>query len=290
MFAPNQKTGRPALLLLILSTALTGCGGAESSIALTEDEILRRERGAIEELKESGCYVTEAADQWLDTSGVMVRIFPEHVEEHGHIRKDVFQRFRHLRTCFLVLDATPITNDGLSDLRKLDNLLLLSVRQTEIDDEGLSQIEGIVSIRLLRLNHTNVTNKGLRHIDRMPDLIMLYLTGTKITDDALDHLRPLKKLVALKLSETDITDTNLSLLEGFPDLQYLALESTDITDKGVKSLKKLDSLAYVNLTDTDISPAGLLELRQALPNCEVEKKLTYDELRKSVELLRDATR
>ena len=254
---------------------LGGCvDNARDAVILTESDLIKRERAAIERLKELGCRVEEAEDQWLNTSGILVFLADEHIDEDGRILAEVFREFRNLRNLFLIVDTTPIQKSGLAQLRDLDNLLLLSAQRTATDNEGLSQIQGIVSLRLLRLNWSHVTNDGLKYIDRLPDLLMLYLSGTKITDEAAVLITRLEQLSALQLSHTSITDLSVTRLASLTNLTHLGLNATEITDDCIPALKSLTNLQYLNVSETALSRDGLLELTEGLPDCRIVRKDT----------------
>lgn len=252
---------------------LSGCGNsADEAVVLTESELIKRERAAIERLKELGCKVQEAEDQWLQTSGILVHLASEHIDDEGRILAEVFREFRNLRRLFLVVDGTPIQKSGLAQLVDLDNLLLLSAQWTPTDDDGISQIQGIVSLRLLRLNWSQISDDGLKYIDRLPDLLMLYLSGTKVTDEGAVRIARLKQLTSLQLSHTPVTDFSVKQLASLADLAHLGLDATKITDACVPSLKSLKSLRYLNVSETALSRDGLLELSETLPDCQIVQK------------------
>lgn len=271
---PQKNWALPVMLMTVvlgLAAVLPGCGDENSGpVELTSDQIELRERGAIERLKELGCKVVEVNDPLLGTPGVMVTLFSEHLTTTGVIRTEAMSQFRHLRNLFLVADATQISADGLSQLRSLSNLLLVSAQWTATNNEGLSRIEGIVSLRLLRLNWTPVTDDGLQHIERLPKLAMLYLSGTRVTDKVVPHIRILKSLKALQLSHTGISDDGLLALQGFADLTHLGLDGTTVTDKCVPVLTSFKSLKYLNIADTDLTAEGREQLRAGLPDCTIE--------------------
>jgi len=277
---------RQAVIAAVLAVALIAIGSGflisiwgdngAGAVTLTEDEAMLREREAIERLKQKGCHAEERTDEWIGEAGILLRLFPEHINEKGHILPELFAELRYLQNCFLVLDETPISNDGLSDLKTLDNLLLLSLQATPVTDEGMGHIEGIISLRLLRLNWTRITDHGLRYIDRLPDLVMLYVSGTQITDDAMRHIVSLKKLAALQMAATKITDKACAELHKLPELQFLGLDKTRVTDVGVTHLSSCPKLSYVNLTKTALTDERLIELRAELPNCRVVRNVTLD--------------
>jgi hypothetical protein len=276
------------LLVLFLALSpilLAGCGGDDSSaVELTEDQKLKLQFKAVEQLREFGCRVKEVDDKWLGISGVMVQLFPEHITEKGHIRKDVKKHFRHLINCFLILDRTPISDEGILPLRDLNNLRLLSVQQTNITNKGLSNIHGIVSLRLLRLNWTRIDDEGLRFIRRLPDLVLLYLSGTYITDKSLEKLAELDKLAALQFSHTAISDEGMPFLLKLKKLEYLGIDNTEITDQSVPVLLQLGKsrkLVYMDVTGTELSAGKIRMLTKELPDCMIVAKPTLKLLGKA---------
>lgn len=265
---------RTLLRRMAAATLLTaGCGQrSDSELSLAEDRNELTERRAIDHLREAGCQVEEVEDEWLSTSGILVRLAPEHIARDGTLLPPVFDEFRYIRKLFLLVDRTPVGQTGLGQLRSLDNLLLLSAQETPTSNAGLTQIEGIVSLRLLRLNWTGITDDGLRHIERLPDLVMLYLSGTKLSDAGLTHITPLKKLRAMQLAFTGLTDNGVAQLRELPALAYLGLDATRITDACIRHLSAMKTLQYLNLTRTAVTRDGLIELSAALPQCRVVQK------------------
>lgn len=61
----------------------------------------------------------------------------------------------------------------------------------------------------------------------------------------------------------------LSLLHHLQGLKRLSLEGMPVTDDELLSLKRLTGLRKVNLMYTAVTDAGAVELRKALPHCEI---------------------
>ena len=66
-------------------------------------------------------------------------------------------------------------------------------------------------------------------------------------------------------------DGDLATLQGFWGLRSLDLSGSSVTDKGIEHLKKLESLQEIVLSGTKISEEGCRELREALPNCTIQR-------------------
>ena len=64
----------------------------------------------------------------------------------------------------------------------------------------------------------------------------------------------------------------LSLLPRLRELRRLSLAGLPVTDNELDLLKPLADLTRLDLTYTDVSDAGLVELRRALPDCQIVGK------------------
>ena len=110
-----------------------------------------------------------------------------------------------------------------------------------------------------------------RLVEEWPRLRKLWLFETKITDAGLDHLKGLTQLQDLELHKARITDAGLKQLKGLTQLRELELYGTKITDAGLVHLRGLTNLRYLGLTGTQVTYPAVERLRQALPNCSVER-------------------
>ena len=88
-----------------------------------------------------------------------------------------------------------------------------------------------------------------------------------VTDAGLVHLEGLTNLQSLHLSETQITDAVLVHLKGLTSLEI----NTQVTGAGLVHLKGVTNLQSLNLNRTQVTDAGVAELKQALPDCKIEK-------------------
>ena len=98
------------------------------------------------------------------------------------------------------------------------------------------------------------------------------LATLKLADAAVGYLNGLTNLQTLELGGTEITDTGLANLAGLTNLQALNLDGTKVTDAGLVHLKGLTNLESLALAGyTQITDAAITELKQALPNLQIEK-------------------
>jgi hypothetical protein len=125
-----------------------------------------------------------------------------------------------------------VTDDNLSHLGALKQLVALRLDYTSVTDKGLAHLEGLTSLQELDLGKTKITDKGLVHLKGLTNLKTLSLASTQIRGEGLIHLKGLSKLEGLYLYRSQVTDEGLAHLKGLTRLQSLHLGYTATTDKG----------------------------------------------------------
>ena len=78
-----------------------------------------------------------------------------------------------------------------------------------------------------------------------------------------------RQLENLDLTATNITSGGIQRLEKLGHLKKLVLPETKIDDAAVPTLCRLKALRWLVVDDTNISGSGLLQLREALPSCDL---------------------
>jgi len=89
----------------------------------------------------------------------------------------------------LILQDTPITDEGLQLLANLTQLQHLSLAKTQITDAGLQYLKAMTQLEWLNLDSTRVSDAGLEQIKGLPHLRRLVLTHTDVTDEGVKRLR-----------------------------------------------------------------------------------------------------
>ncbi len=97
------------------------------------------------------------------------------------------------------------TDDALTRLAPLGEVVSLNLRGTRITDAGLVHLKNLTGLRRLHLERTLVNDEGIAHLSGLVKLEYLNLYGTKVTDKALTHLTGLKNLRQLYLWQTKVT-------------------------------------------------------------------------------------
>ncbi len=111
------------------------------------------------------------------------------------------------------LRGRELTDEGLSPIVDLKDVISLNLRDTKITSAGLIHLKGLVKLRRLHLERTNIGDEGIINLTGLTDLEYLNLYGTKITDKALDQLTGLKKLKQLYVWQTGVTDEGVDKLK-----------------------------------------------------------------------------
>lgn len=101
-------------------------------------------------------------------------------------------------------------------------------------------------------------------------IVSLHFGGTDITDAGVAQLAELASLKRLHLERTKISDGALVHLASLGNLEYLNLYETGVTDSGLVHLKGLKNLRNLYLWQTKVTPDGASDLKQALPECDVD--------------------
>ena len=97
-----------------------------------------------------------------------------------------------------------------TDLGKITGL---SLSDTKITDAGLKEVAKLQNLTELNLDGSKITDVGLKEVAKLQKLETLWLISTQITDAGLKELAKLQKLTWLDLSDTKITDAGVAELK-----------------------------------------------------------------------------
>ena len=121
---------------------------------------------------------------------------------------------------------------------ELAKVTRLNLGFTKITDEGLKDVAKLQQLEWLILINTKITDAGLKDVAKLRKLEELRLDGTKITDEGLKDVAKLENLKGLSLNSTQVTDVGLKDVAKLQNLIAFSLFRTKITKAGVAELKK----------------------------------------------------
>jgi len=86
-------------------------------------------------------------------------------------------------------NGTKITDAGLKELAKLQQLERLSLRDTQITDAGLKEMAKFKQLERVYLGSPNITDAGLKEVAKLKQLEWLHLSSTQITKTGVAELQ-----------------------------------------------------------------------------------------------------
>lgn len=166
----------------------------------------------------------------------------------------------------LWLKNCPISDRGLTDLKRLPSLADLLIEGSQVTDAGLAGLQGLPNVRSLALWGGDITDAGVERLRELSNLERLALRDIQLSDTGLGQLKVMPQLRALYLQRTtanrmNITSKGLDQLNQFVGLQDVSLYGMPLGDRGLASLKELVELQKLDLWGTEVTDAGLEHLR-----------------------------
>ena len=143
------------------------------------------------------------------------------------------------------------------------------VSTSRVSDTAIKHLRQLTGLKGLALWETSIGDEALRSIGHLYSLEWLDIGDTEITDQGLAWIRKLWSLDYLTLLNDRVTDNCLVHLQRLPKLRGLDLMNTLVDDNGVAVLSRLFSLRSLRIVGTQITEKGFMELKRALPHCQI---------------------
>ena len=215
---------------------------------------------------------------------------------------------------FLAAASTDISNESLSELIKLPNLQALdlescdgiadsscevlakmsalrglSLKKTafeknKVSDAGLEKLTALSKLERLDIAGNSVKNDGLKLLAHFPELREVDLSILAVDDNGLAHLPAVKKLEWLNVRYSEgfggviVTNAGVRSLGQISGLKSLNLTGARrVTDDCIVDVKRLSQLRSLNVAGAGLSRNGVKQLRQSLPDCQVDSSFTDSE-------------
>lgn len=121
-----------------------------------------------------------------------------------HILDDNLEQIlalEHLNSLNLGSSLIYVTDEGVSYIAVMKNLIRLGIGDTPISDEGILSLNSLSKLKQLLLYYCNITDKGLSYLTSFQNLEFIDLSHCEdITDQGLLYLNNVPKLRAINLS------------------------------------------------------------------------------------------
>jgi thioredoxin 1 len=170
-----------------------------------------------------------------------------------------------------LLLSCPALDDGFRSLPVLPALRMLSVQGAEqLGDLGIAPVARLTGLTSLDLCAHRVTDAGLADVlASLPDLAGLTLCIPDVTDASLGAIGALNRLRSLALETPFAGSGTLQAAATLADLRSMALYNcTKIATADLAPFTGLSKLR-VKIDDAEPSEVEILQLRTALPDCEI---------------------
>ncbi len=131
---------------------------------------------------------------------------------------------------------TPV--DGVERPGSPADVRSLTFWGSRLTDAGLQEFSRFENVIYVDLRNTSISDAGLDALSQMTRLKYLHIDNTEVTDSGIDRLLRFRELEGLGLENLPITDAALEKLSRAGGLRYLRLGGTKITGEGIARLKK----------------------------------------------------
>jgi len=98
---------------------------------------------------------------------------------------------------WLNLSYSGVTDAGLANVGKLDNLTRLFLNNTAVTDKGIVELKKTTSLRYINLVSTKISLTGLSQLKDLKELQSIYLYKTSVTNDQWNDLKKIFPKVTL---------------------------------------------------------------------------------------------
>lgn len=167
---------------------------------------------------------------------------------------------------FLKVSASPITNDHILEIAKVD-LRALVVYHPPRSDLELSQFANgrACGLTFLSLGGQAINNATLQEVSKIKGIQVLSISNASVTDEGLRPLTNLSNLTDLSITGCPIKGSTLDRFTACAGLKELNLQGCRIDSAAIDRISRLHGLKWVDLQSTDVTKEDTLKLQRALP-------------------------
>ena len=163
--------------------------------------------------------------------------------DHGRIGDESLKVFAQMPgLTHLTLQNNDFTDAGLEHLAKSKQLrsLWLGMNRTTLTDAGLQHLAGLTGLEQLDLQWASIGDRGVAALKDLHELRVLDLggKGATVTDASVEVLLTLTKLERLRLLKSGLTKDGVKRLMALPNLKYLSLNINALSPQVWEDLQK----------------------------------------------------
>jgi hypothetical protein len=178
----------------------------------------------------------------------------------------------------LTLCGTNLTNAGLKELGRFNQLNFLNLNNTTVTDAGLAHLKSLAELRTLHLGLTDVTDAALVTLAQLPNLQMLDVELTAVSERAaatFEKEHP-KIMVEFGASDGELLRSfsgynstvffqtayvrSVGIARQTPSAKHLHAQGRLVTDTGMATISSITDLEELDLRDSAVTDAGLAML------------------------------
>lgn len=155
-------------------------------------------------------------------------------------------------------------------LKKLNNLVKLTINQTDINSDELKYLEGNASLQILSITGIDNADNSLNYICNIPNLKWLEIKDDDrgVTDAGITKLKYLRKLSGLYIPLSEISDKGILSITNNFKISLLYVNGKGITNSGIRLLGKLKTINHLYIRSPNINDDTLILLSKGNPNIQ----------------------
>ena len=166
------------------------------------------------------------------------------------IRSVGLQFFNNLNSILveLYLDSCGIGQSGPSELRNLETLQILSLKDNKLTSSSCVYLEKLVNLTELYLCYNMITSEGLKYLGKLKELVKLFVSNNQITEEGVPFLENLANLTHLDFDRNNIRDSGTETLLYLKKLTNLNLGWNKITELGCANICQMRSITFLSIS------------------------------------------
>ncbi len=142
-------------------------------------------------------------------------------------------------------------------------------------DNYLQRLPPLKNVIRFNFIETTITNETIKHLLKQDDLMSISFSACTITANNFEELKKLKKFDNLELHRTIIPNKIFENDLPIINMKFLLIQKCPISSNNIDQIKRLKKLKSLNIYEVKLSDKIILDLKKALPECEINYELNW---------------